>query len=590
MKLFICDNGFSQHKDLLLRTIEKRIPVEISEAGMKIEIDYNNTIKKEEGYLIEKKNDGWKITGADQRGLYYGIGKFLHTAKWSEKEFVPNPPVGVQAPVHDFRAVYTSVHFHNWYYQANTEELKDYLEELLLWGHNIIISIVPIVCFDSCDEPAFFETVEKNRQLFALAKSLGMKVGIIINPNQGLKTTPAEFAADKSCYEHRGGAGGKNICPSIPGAMEYMRYLWVMVLKRFTDIGLDYVMTWPYDEGGCGCENCRPWGAKAFCNLSTETFKEVKRFYPNAKLILSTWYMDEPEDEGEYAGLWERLKGDMSYIDYLMVDSHEEFPKYPLEHEPLKPMVNFPEISMWGLRPWGGRGANPLPKRFQEFWDSSKHVLSGGMPYSEGMYEDISKIQCVSYYWSPDRHYRDILGEYINYEYSHEVIDEVLELMELIEVNHVRVRTGSEPDMDVCYRAEKIAREVNERLSERVQKTWRWRLLYIRAVLDRVVNQYHVDHDNGLSIQGVNVEREIAVDGVKSVVSGPGKAIYELWHTRELYLTESEEAMQMAEELCKWYHTDREETHQATYPPVQGRDAALARQKQRKKEREANRG
>jgi len=39
-----------------------------------------------------------------------------------------------------------------------------------------------------------------------------------------------------------------------------------------------------------------------------------------------------------------------------------------------------------------------------------------------------------------------------------------------------------------------------------------------------------------------------------------------------------------------WYHTDREETHLATYPPVQGRDAALARQKQRKKEREAKRG
>jgi hypothetical protein len=99
-----------------------------------------------------------------------------------------------------------------------------------------------------------------------------------------------------------------------------------------------------------------------------------------------------------------------------------------------------------------------------------------------------------------------------------------------------------------------------------------------------------VDHDNGLAIEGVNVEREIAVDGVKAVVSGPGKAIYELWHTRELYLTESEEAMQMAEELCRWYHTDREETHQATYPPVQGRQAALDRQKQRKKDREAKRG
>lgn len=575
MKIRIQNNGHEKHSDLLKRVIEERIPYEVADDGMLIELCVDKAIGKEESFVIEKGNNGWKITGADERGLYYGIGKFLHTAKWSEENFVPNPPVGVSTPANDFRAVYTSVHFYNWYHEAPTEELKKYLEEMLLWGHNIIFSIVPLVCFNSCDEPDFFEAVEKNRALFKLAKELGMKVGLIINPNQGLKTTPAEFAADKSCYDHRGGAGGKNICPSIVGAMEYMRYLWVMQLKRFTDIGLDYVMTWPYDEGGCGCENCRPWGAKAFCDLSTETFKVVKRFYPDAKLILSTWYMDEPIDEGEYEGLWKRLGGDMSYIDYLMVDAHGAFPKYPLEHEVIKPMVNFPEISMWGLRPWGGRGANPLPKRFQEIWDSSKHLLSGGMPYSEGMYEDISKIQCVSYYWSPDRHYRDILGEYINYEYSADVINEVLELMELIEVNHVRVKEGEEPDMEACYMAEKIARDVNERLSERVKKTWRWRILFIRAVLDKVVNQYHVDHDNGLSVKNVEMAREISVDGVKAVVSGPEKANYELWHTREWYLEESEEAMAMAEELCELYHTNRELGHSATYPPVQGRQAVL---------------
>lgn len=577
MNINIQDNGHTKHSELFRRSIESRIPFRTDNNGVRIDFCIDNTIGKEESFVIECKNSAWVITGSDERGLYYGIGKFLHTAKWSEEVFVPNPPTGIQAPANDFRAVYTSVHFHNWYHEAETDELKKYLEELLLWGYNTIFSIVPVVCFNSCDEPAFFEAVEKNRALFQLAKELGMKVGLIINPNQGLKTTPAEFAADKSCYDHRSGAGGKNICPSIVGAMEYLRYLWVMQLKNFVDIGLDYVMTWPYDEGGCGCEKCRPWGANAFCNLSTETFHEVKRFYPKAKLILSTWYMDEPCDEGEYEGLWKRLKGDMSYVDYLMVDAHGEFPKYPLEHEVIKPMVNFPEISMWGLRPWGGRGANPLPKRFQKIWDSSKHILSGGMPYSEGMYEDISKIQCVGYYWSPDRHYRDILGEYINYEYSSDVIDEVLELMELIEANHVCVREGEQPDMEACYRAEKIAREVNGRLSERAKKAWRWRLLYIRAILDRVANQYHVDHDNGLTVKNVEMAREISVDGVKAVVSGPEKAIYELWHTREWYLEESDEAMALAEELCELYHTNRELGHPATYPPVQGRQEALNR-------------
>lgn len=579
MKIGIVSNGFEKQRELLEKCIRERIPMQSGSSGMVINLKVNEDLGPQESFLIEEKGGAWDIVGADEAGLYYGIGKFLHTAKWSENDFEPKQMEEVSAPAHDFRAVYTSVHFHNWYHEAPTEELERYLEDLLLWGHNTIISIVPLVCFNSCDEPAFFEAIEKNRALFKLAKKLGMKVGIIINPNQGLKTTPREFAADPSCYEHRGGSGGKNICPSIIGAMEYMRYLWVMQLKNFIDIGLDYVMTWPYDEGGCGCENCRPWGAKGFCDLSTETFKEVKRFYPNAKTILSTWFMDEPHDEGEYEGLWKRLKGDMSYIDYLMVDSHNEFPKYPLEHEIIKPMVNFPEISMWGLRPWGGRGANPLPKRFQEFWDNSKHVLSGGMPYSEGMYEDISKIQCVSYYWSPDRHYRDILGEYINYEYSHEVIDEVLELMELIEENHVRVRNGKEPVMDICNRAEEIAESVNVRLGKRAKEAWRWRILYIRARLDKMVNQFHVDHDNGLNIKGMDTAREVAFDGVKVVVSGPGKANYELWHTREWYLDENEEAQEMLQELCNLYHTNRELGHEATYPPIIGRQDALAKQK-----------
>ena len=88
----------------------------------------------------------------------------------------------------------------------------------------------------------------------------------------------------------------------------------------------------------------------------------------------------------------------MSWADFLMVDAHREYPRYPLEHALIKPIVNFPEISMWGLKPWGGYGANPLPERFQRIWNDSKHILDGGLPYSEGIYEDISKIQFAGYY------------------------------------------------------------------------------------------------------------------------------------------------------------------------------------------------
>ena len=59
------------------------------------------------------------------------------------------------------------------------------------------------------------------------------------------------------------------------------------------------------------------------------------------------------------------------------------------------PLLNFPDISMYGQNPWGGYGANPHPGRLQQRWDETKKKLSGGFPYSEGIYEDINKVICA---------------------------------------------------------------------------------------------------------------------------------------------------------------------------------------------------
>ena len=223
-------------------------------------------------------------------------------------------------------------------------------------------------------------------------------------------------------------------------------------------------------------------------------YKDAVQLYPNAEYVLSCWLYDRPEDQGEYEGLYQRLKTDMAWVDYLMIDAHAEFPRYPLEHDVIKPVINFPEISMWKLYPWGGYGANPMPKRFQEIWDSSKRILQGGQPYSEGIYEDILKIQFIGYYWEPDKHYREILAEYIRYEYDENVVDEVLELMELIEENHVLLGHDEMFCIESARRATQLAESVNERLGERAKTSWRWRILYIRAITDEKRYQYAIDH------------------------------------------------------------------------------------------------
>ena len=169
------------------------------------------------------------------------------------------------------------------------------------------------------------------------------------------------------------------------------------------------------------------------------------------------------------------------------------------------------------------------------------------MPYSEGLYEDILKFQCSGYYWNKEAHYKDILAEYVSYEYSDKVIDEVIEMMELIELNHVGVREGREPDMVATRRAAKLAKAVDAKLLPRAKNAWRWRILYIRAILDNVIYTYHTEN-----------------------CQGKEKALYEVWNTREYFFYDNNEAQELLQELCRYYHTiDKEKgKNHWTFPPV----------------------
>jgi len=94
MNIQIRDNGYEKQATLLKKKIEERISVKFGAEGLNIELNINKAIGAEESYIITFEKDNWMITGSDDIGLYHGIGKFLHTAKWNKDGFVPNPPTG----------------------------------------------------------------------------------------------------------------------------------------------------------------------------------------------------------------------------------------------------------------------------------------------------------------------------------------------------------------------------------------------------------------------------------------------------------------------------------------------------------------
>lgn len=463
--------------EILRRELAERRGIRLEErpdAGDLI-LDVQSEIGRE-GFCIQRMGGRVRIAGHDDRGLLYGVGKFLRDPDWS----------GVSVPAKTVRGLYAATHFLNWYHVAPTDEIARYLEEMALWGINHLCVVFPIINLNGWDDPqtdVFFQRMKTWR---LLCREVGMRFGLFCCPNQDFKQPRLEFRAVPNRDEfRRKGNHGNNVCPSQPGAMDYLLGIHEELFARLRETPPDFFGFWPYDEGGCGCDRCFPWGANGFLRLCRPLANRLREMFPGIVLILSTWVFDTPP-AGEWQGLAQTLEQEGNWVDYILADAHEEFPDYPLVNGVPGglPLLNFPEISMWGLGPWGGFGANPLPGRLQSLWEKVKTRIDGGFPYSEGLFEDMNKVIVSQLYWNPQRPTEDIVREYVAYEYSGTETEVVLRMIRNIEANHVAVATGQQPSVSLAEQAWAIAQEYDARLSRRARQSWRWRILYLRAMLD----------------------------------------------------------------------------------------------------------
>lgn len=444
----------------------------------------------EEGYRIEGDNPV-RITGNDERGLLYGVGKFLRAPAWR----------GTSVPECHVRGMYFAFH-NNFYPNAPQAELFRYMEDLALWGMNsLVFHLAPLHDNSPVTTP---EQAEPYRPLLVEAKRLGFRIGLLTSANIGRDDAPKEIHAAEfpDTDPPRRGFAGTRICPSHPQGFAHLSKILDEYLTGYEKLGLDYVVSFPYDSGGCGCKDCWPWGARGYVKISKEFSRLARQRYPQCKFVLGTWCYDvRDQSDGEYEGLARELAKDKSWVDYIMDDSHFDFPAYPLKHGVPGglPMINFAEISMWGRFPWGGYGANPLPARFQRIWDQSKRILDGGFPYSEGKYEDINKFIFSQFFWNKQTTAREAVREYVAGEYSPAVVDEVTEAIYLLEQNYPRRTSscqlvGGNPEgwtRDGVVRALELIQAADQKLPTSVRQSWRWRILYLRAVID-----YELFHNN----------------------------------------------------------------------------------------------
>ncbi|MBL0158745.1 MAG: hypothetical protein IPP47_16800 [Bryobacterales bacterium] len=471
---------------IFTRRVNQRCGAASTARTVTIELRISSEIGPEGFSIANGPRRAIRVTGGDEHGVLYGLGKLFRTSRCEGGVFTAGEWRGTSKPAGSLRGVYLASHFGNFYEAAPLEELEGYVEDLALWGVNALGFSFPAWQYASYDDPAARSNLLRIRAMMRAAKSAGMQVGALVAPNQVFNTAPAELRA-KPYPDDWGRRGflGVNVCPSLPAGHEYLLHVWAGLLNQYRDIGLDFVTYWPYDEGGCGCPQCWPWGARGYVNICRDLSRMARAQFPRMKVVLSTWMFDSPP-AGEWEGLTKVLAEDTPWANYIMADAHEDYPRYPLERGVPGglPLLNFPEISMWGMAPWGGYGANPLPGHLQQLWNQVSGKVTGGLPYSEGIYEDLNKVIYSQFYWDPKRTAIETLREYAESEFSPAVATSVLRAVELLEANHRRKNGRFEKPPRQTREALELIRQSDRILSPQARHSWRWRILYLRALID----------------------------------------------------------------------------------------------------------
>ncbi len=116
-------------------------------------------------------------------------------------------------------------------------------------------------------------------------------------------------------------------------------------------------------------------------------------------------------------------------------------------------------------------------------WDRIRDKAATSAPFSEGIYKDINKVVIAGFYWEPGRKAEDSVREYLSFEFSPDVAED-LQVVRIFEQNHKRDNI-----QDSAIRAFELVSKAEGRLTQKVHSSWRWRIFYLRALINKELCQ-----------------------------------------------------------------------------------------------------
>lgn len=422
-----------------------------------------------EGFVIRVCDGTTVVASAGPNGVLYGVGRLLRDGVTAEGWVLPSHDVE-DAPALPVRDIYFADHMGNWYAHAEAAEVEEYLEEMALWGYNELMT-----CLEVKPGETFFDTVARLHVLEDHARSLGMQVATVVQSNTAFVGPPPELKATPGPIPM-----AYDVCPSTPGGREFLvndKAEYLPIMQPY-----EVICLWPYDGGGCWCDACAPWSG-TYLDLSREIAATATG---ESEVRVSAWFF-ERDKPGEDDALFAYLEQQPTWFRDIVAGAAEV--RRWVEHgrQVAQPygVILFPDIAMFDGIPWGGRGANPAPRKWKAELTDTRTMAKGGIVYSEGRYDDINKVVWAQLLWNPDADPAETVRAYGRHYLGPEVAEHVATLVLAVEEgmaslpDNERWRRGIfHPEWDV------LAESLERRLPTAVSSSWRWQLIRAKTRIE----------------------------------------------------------------------------------------------------------
>ena len=522
--------SFAVLRDALAERLERR-SVALAENGDRTLVLSIEPTMAADSYRIFAADGVTRVTANNLCTVFAAVERYFVAGTFDHKGGFTPAALPIEHKMRDsLRGMYCASHFYNFWHAAPLDEVYDKIADLAFRGCNCLMLCYGVQHYKSPKEPEAAAFIARMKQMLKFADLCGMAPALILFSNSGFKDSYKGLEAVTTLdgtgnYEREQVAEfATEICPNKKGGIEEIERQQREFFEAFADTPIKYFALWPYDEGGCMCAKCYPWVTNGFMKIADLCRRLIKEYGYDAEIIISTWQFDVRKRTEWEIFYKELAKGTYSWSPYIMTDFRPRGKMHYVFRENGVPkgvrLIDFPEISMCNAKPWGGFGTNPVTMALDNIHQACGAYHDGGFPYSEGIYEDINKWVCLGFYTGHYDYAADAVRDYIRYEFGIEDTDDLLRAIQLMEASLVRgtertdeqgnfIETdgveGRQEDKTYRFRINfrkpvpeiyRIVTAWDKKMPEKLERYWKWRLVYLRAVIDNELleNDYVTRH------------------------------------------------------------------------------------------------